>query len=175
MLQAGCLGPGEMLEVDPGQGRVIWNDEIRNRYANEKPYRDWLDEETLAVDDLEAPAPGKLPAERDANVGFTRRLAKLGYRYDDVQELVRPMAEQGKVPLASMGTDAPLACLSKRQRKLLRLLQPAVRPGHEPADRCAARKLRHQQRAVRGQPRQHARGLPRHVPPGAPGKPHAHA
>ena len=116
VLQAGCLGPGEMLEVDPGQGRVIWNDEIRNRYANEKPYRDWLDEETLAVDDLEAPAPGKLPAERDANVGFTRRLAKLGYHYDDVQELVRPMAEQGKVPLASMGTDAPLACLSKRQR-----------------------------------------------------------
>ena len=105
-----------MLEVDPGQGRVIWNDEIRNRYANEKPYRDWLDEETLAVDDLEAPTPGKLPAERDANVGFTRRLAKLGYHYDDVQELVRPMAEQGKVPLASMGTDAPLACLSKRQR-----------------------------------------------------------
>ncbi|WP_296128772.1 glutamate synthase large subunit [uncultured Senegalimassilia sp.] len=116
VLQAGCLGPGEMLEVDPGQGRVIWNDEIRNRYANEKPYRDWLDEETLAVDDLEAPVPGKLPAERDANVGFTRRLAKLGYHYDDVQELVRPMAEQGKVPLASMGTDAPLACLSKRQR-----------------------------------------------------------
>lgn len=116
VLQAGCLGPGEMLEVDPGQGRVIWNDEIRNRYANEKAYRDWLDEETLAVDDLEAPASGKLPAERDANVGFTRRLAKLGYHYDDVQELVRPMAEQGKVPLASMGTDAPLACLSKRQR-----------------------------------------------------------
>lgn len=55
MLQAGCLGPGEMLEVDPGQGRVIWNDEIRNRYANEKPYRDWLDEETLAVDDPGSP------------------------------------------------------------------------------------------------------------------------
>ena len=42
-----CLGPGEMLEVDPGQGRVIWNDEIRNHYANEKPYRDWLGEEML--------------------------------------------------------------------------------------------------------------------------------
>ena len=52
-------------------------------------------------------------------MGFTRRLAKLGYHYDDVQELVRPMAEQGKVPLASMGTDAPLACLSKRQRSFL--------------------------------------------------------
>ena len=116
VLQAGCLGPGEMLEVDPDQGRVIWNDEIRNRYANEKPYRDWLDEETLAVDDLEAPADGALPADHDAGVPFTRRMAKLGYHFDDVQELIRPMAEQGKVPLASMGTDAPLACLSNKQR-----------------------------------------------------------
>ena len=116
VLQAGCLGPGEMLEVDPAQGRVIWNDEIRNRYANEKPYRDWLDEETLAVDDLEAPADGALPADHDAGVPFTRRMAKLGYHFDDVQELIRPMAEQGKVPLASMGTDAPLACLSNKQR-----------------------------------------------------------
>ena len=116
ILQAGCLGPGEMLEVNPDEGRVIWNDEIRDRYANEKPYRDWLDEETLAVDDLAEPAPDSLPAPRDAAEPFTRRMAKLGYHFDDVQELVRPMAEQGKIPLASMGTDAPLACLSKKQR-----------------------------------------------------------
>ena len=120
ILQAGCLGPGEMLEVDPAQGRVIWNDEIRNRYANEKPYRDWLGEETLSVDDLPLPEPAaaaaKVAAEKDANVPFTRRMAKLGYHFDDVQELIRPMANKGQVPLASMGTDAPLACLSKKTR-----------------------------------------------------------
>ena len=115
ILQAGCLGPGEMLEVDPDQGRVIWNDEIRNRYANEKPYRDWLDEEMLSVDDL--PLPEAAPAaEEDAGVSFTRRMAKLGYHFDDIQELIRPMANKGSIPLASMGTDAPLACLSKKTR-----------------------------------------------------------
>ncbi len=115
ILQAGCLGPGEMLEVDPDQGRVIWNDEIRNRYANEKPYRDWLGEETLSVDDLplaETPAA----AEEDAGEPLTRRMAKLGYHFDDVQELIRPMANKGSIPLASMGVDAPLACLSKKTR-----------------------------------------------------------
>ncbi|MEE0044533.1 glutamate synthase large subunit, partial [Ellagibacter isourolithinifaciens] len=116
ILQAGCLGPGEMLEVDPDQGRVIWNDEIRNRYANEKPYRDWLGEEMLSVDDLPLPEPATPAAEEDAGVSFTRRMAKLGYHFDDIQELIRPMANKGSIPLASMGTDAPLACLSKKTR-----------------------------------------------------------
>ena len=44
------------------------------------------------------------------------RMAKLGYHWDDVDEVVRPMAQQGKAPLASMGIDAPLACLSKKTR-----------------------------------------------------------
>ena len=116
ILQAGCLGPGEMLEVDPAQGRVVWNDEIRDRYANEKPYRDWLGDETLEVGDLSAPAPGALGRPRDEGEGLTRRMAKLGYHYDDVDELLRPMSEQAKVPLASMGVDAPLACLSRKTR-----------------------------------------------------------
>ena len=60
VLRAGCLGPGEMLEVDPAQGRVVWNDEIRDRLAGEKPYRDWIDEETIDLADLPAPDPVKV-------------------------------------------------------------------------------------------------------------------
>ncbi|WP_321973445.1 glutamate synthase large subunit [Paratractidigestivibacter sp.] len=114
--QAGCLGPGEMLEVDPDQGRVIWNDEIRDKYANQKPFRDWLDDETLTIADLREPAPGELAAPADAGVDLTTRMAKLGYHYDDVDEAIRPMAAAAKVPLASMGVDSPLACLSKKTR-----------------------------------------------------------
>ena len=114
--QAGCLGPGEMLEVDPDQGRVIWNDEIRDKYANQKPFRDWLDDETLKVEDLREPEPGELDEARDAGISLTTRMAKLGYHYDDVDEAIRPMATGAKVPLASMGVDSPLACLSKKTR-----------------------------------------------------------
>ena len=115
VLRTGCLGPGEMLEVDPDQGRVVWNDEIRDRFAGEKPYRDWLDEETIDLADLDEPEGAALAA-RDAGVPLVRRMARLGYHYDDVDEVVRPMAEKGGVPLASMGTDAPLACLSTAHR-----------------------------------------------------------
>lgn len=84
------------------------------RYAKEKPYRDWIAEETLTVDALDEPV-ATTPAE-DAEVPAAVRMAKLGYHWDDVDEVVRPMAQQGKAPLASMGIDAPLACLSKKTR-----------------------------------------------------------
>ena len=114
ILVAGCLGPGEMLEVDTKTHRVVWNDELRNRYAKEKPYGDWVREEKIEVSDLDEPAA---PLERaDADVPMTIRMAKLGYHFDDAEEVVRSMAQAGKVPLASMGIDASLACLSKCNR-----------------------------------------------------------
>lgn len=119
VLRTGCLGPGEMLEVDPSQGRVVWNDEIRDRLAGEKPYRDWLDEETVDLADLPAAAcsgQGASLGDGAERAVFPVRMASLGWHYDDVDEVVRPMAERGSVPLASMGTDAPLACLSTRHR-----------------------------------------------------------
>ncbi len=114
VLTAGCLGPGEMLEVDFAQGRVKYNDEIRRALAMQKPYRDWIAEETLDVEDLDA-AKTEPPCE-DADVPEVVRMARLGYHWDDVDEAVRPMAQAGKVPLASMGIDAPLAVLSKKNR-----------------------------------------------------------
>ncbi|OUP09215.1 glutamate synthase large subunit [Collinsella sp. An2] len=114
VLTAGCLGPGEMLEVDLGSGRVVYNDELRERFAKEKPYRDWIAEETLEVFDLALPAAATRPA--DAGVDPVVRMARLGYHWDDVDEVVRPMAQTGSTPLASMGIDAPLACLSQRHR-----------------------------------------------------------
>ena len=116
ILRTGCLGPGEMLLVDPTQGRVVYNDEIRDALAAEKPYRDWLAEEALDVSDLAAPTAA--PEERDAGIDLTLRLAKLGYHYDDVDESVRAMAATGKAPLTSMGADVPLPVLSKRPQSL---------------------------------------------------------
>lgn len=114
ILIAGCLGPGEMVEVDTRADRVYWNEEIRTRYANEKPYTDWVQEGKIELDDLEEPESSE-PA-RDKDVPLTIRMAKLGYHWDDVDEVIRSMAEKGSVPLASMGIDASLACLSKKDR-----------------------------------------------------------
>ena len=55
ILEAGCLGPGEMLLVQPDEGRVLWNDEIRNDLAAQKPFRRWIGDETLTLEDLAVP------------------------------------------------------------------------------------------------------------------------
>ena len=114
ILQAGCLGPGEMLVVDPHQGRVIWNDELRNGYAAQKPFRSWLDAETVDVGNLPLPVQGG--HHPDEETPLAHRLASHGYHFDDIEEVVRPMAETGNVPLASMGTDVPPAILSRCAR-----------------------------------------------------------
>ena len=49
VLTSGCLGPGEMLEVDLEHARIRYNDEIRNSFAKLKPFGDWIADETLSV------------------------------------------------------------------------------------------------------------------------------
>ncbi len=130
ILTAGCLGPGEMLELQLGSGRVVYNDELRRTFAKEKPYRDWIADETIEIADLAAQAAEKSAGDKDdkgdkgtgaptssgARVSRVVEMAKLGYHWDDVDEVVRPMAQTASVPIASMGIDAPLACLSKKHR-----------------------------------------------------------
>ena len=114
ILQAGCLGPGEMLMVDPAQGRVRFNDELRDEFAAQKPFRSWLDAESVDVSSL--PLPKEVEERRDDELPLSQRLARHGYHFDDIDEVVRPMAQTGSVPLASMGTDVAPAILSRRPR-----------------------------------------------------------
>ena len=121
VLTAGCLGPGEMIEVDLEHGRIRSNEELRRGFAKLKPFREWIESETIRLADLlddersrGAADPGAqtLPAPEE----LTRQAEVLGFHWDDVQEVIAPMASTGAVPLASMGIDAPLACLSRKPR-----------------------------------------------------------
>lgn len=111
VLTSGCLGPGEMLEVDMASARVRYNDEIRNGFAKLKPFADWIADETLSLADLDDAQ--KMTDEAPASPADA---LKYGYHWDDIQEVLRPMAASGATPLASMGIDAPLACLSRKAR-----------------------------------------------------------
>ena len=121
VLIAGSLGPGEMLLVDPSQGRVLFDDEIKDAFANEKPYRSWIDAEMLHLDDLvgeRASTGTAAPAapHPDDGLALHERQAFHGYAHEDIEESILPMARNGAQPLASMGVDTPLACLSGHPR-----------------------------------------------------------
>ena len=117
ILVSGSLGPGQMLMVDPEQGRVLYDDEIKDRLANEKPYREWIKAETLALASLIKGAEEDAGHADDADISLSERQAIHGFCFEDIEEAIIPMADAGAIPLASMGEDTPLACLSERPRR----------------------------------------------------------
>jgi glutamate synthase (NADPH/NADH) large chain len=108
------LHPGKIFLVDTGQGRIVSDDEVKDRLASEHPYGDWLREHLVRIEDV-PPAPF-LPEPDHATV--LRRQHAFGYTQEDVMLLLAPMAKNGEEPIGSMGTDTPLAVLSERPRLL---------------------------------------------------------
>lgn len=117
ILLAGSLGPGQMLKVDPEQGRVLFDDEIKDDLANEKPYRNWIESESLTLDTLLEGIEDIPPVRDESAMPLHESQAIHGFFFEDIEEALIPMAQDGIVPLASMGEDTPLACLSDRPRR----------------------------------------------------------
>jgi len=114
ILTKGRLQPGRMFLVDTVQGRIVDDEEIKQTVANERPYRQWLDEHLVHLDDL--PAAPEVPApDHDT---LQQRQAAFGYTFEDQRLLLTPMARDGVEAVGSMGNDTPLAALSGRPRLL---------------------------------------------------------
>ncbi len=114
----GRLQPGRMFLVDTSQGRIIADDEIKNALAAHHPYRTWLDENQLRLDQLPE-ASGNGPATNgkpEVSQGALQRA--FGYTLEDLRIILEPMVADAKEPIGSMGNDTPLAVLSERPQLL---------------------------------------------------------
>ena len=114
VVQKGRLQPGRMFLVDTGQGRIIDDEEIKQTISQQRPYREWLDEYLIHLDDL--PAAPELPAP-DPETLLQRQVA-FGYTFEDERIVLTPMARDGVEAVGSMGNDTPLAVLSSKPRLL---------------------------------------------------------
>jgi glutamate synthase (ferredoxin) len=110
----GRLQPGRMFLVDTKQGRIISDEEIKEQIAAEKPYANWLSENLIHLSDL--PDPKLEPLKEHSEI-LHRQLA-FGYTFEDQRLILAPMARDGVQPIGSMGTDTPLAVLSRRAHLL---------------------------------------------------------
>ena len=115
VVERGRLQPGKMFVADLDQGRIISDDELKAGLCEKQPYAEWVAETLLHVDDL-TPADRISPALKEKTL-FTQQQA-FGYSYEDINEILKPMATGGKEPLGSMGADNPLAVLSDRPQQL---------------------------------------------------------
>ena len=106
---------GQMLLVDTVQKRIIEDGELKEEYAARQPYGEWLDGNLLSLNDLPLPNHAIPPLEQSAR---DRLYKAFGYTYEDVKEVILPMARTGAEPTASMGADIPLAVLSEKHQVL---------------------------------------------------------
>ncbi len=110
----GRLQPGRMFLIDTEQGRIIADEELKRKYSGAKPYRQWLDEHHILLENLPEPV---LPPEL-AHRKILQEQQAFGYTFEDLRFIVGPMAKDGIQPLGSMGTDTPLAVLSQKPQLL---------------------------------------------------------
>ncbi|WP_375483580.1 glutamate synthase large subunit [uncultured Jatrophihabitans sp.] len=109
----GRLQPGRMFLVDTGRGVIRSDEEFKAELAAEHPYDEWLHAGIVALADLPAREHVVFTHESVA-----RRQQIFGYTEEELRVLIAPMAAGGVEPIGSMGSDTPVAVLSKRPRML---------------------------------------------------------
>lgn len=114
IIEKGRLRPGKMLLIDTKKGKIMYDDELKKNLASQHPYRTWLTQNRVNLEDIEvgrivSPDPGK---------DYNCFLRAFGYSKEDIDMIITPMAEKGQEPVGSMGNDTPLAVLSEKPQRL---------------------------------------------------------
>jgi glutamate synthase domain-containing protein 2/glutamate synthase domain-containing protein 1/glutamate synthase domain-containing protein 3 len=108
------LQPGKMLVVDTEKHEVLHDDEVKKPLFARKPYKQWVEEGEIHLDEL----PEAAPNGRNGTASLFERQLAFGYTNEDLRIILSPMARGGKEADGSMGTDTPLAVLSERPHLL---------------------------------------------------------
>ncbi|GGA64278.1 glutamate synthase [Nitratireductor aestuarii] len=108
------LQPGRMLLIDLEQGRIISDEEVKSGIAKKHPYKKWLENTQLILEELKPVEARDL--RRD--VSLLDRQQAFGYSQEDLKILMAPMATTGQEAVGSMGTDTPIAAMSDKPKIL---------------------------------------------------------
>jgi len=115
VLEKRRLQPGRMFLVDTEEGRIISDEEIKQRMATARPYGQWLNQHLVRFDELPSLPEKQPPYNHQATL---QRLQAFDYSFEDLRINLGPMAQNGIQPVGSMGTDTPLAVLSDKPQLL---------------------------------------------------------
>jgi glutamate synthase (NADPH/NADH) large chain len=113
--EKGRLQPGKMFVVDLEQGRIISDEELKQTICSQKPYSEWLNKYKIRLEELPEPRVMFTHLEHDQVFKYQKAF---GYSTEDLENIIAPMALDGKEPIGSMGTDVPLAVLSDQPQHL---------------------------------------------------------
>jgi len=109
------LQPGKMFMIDLEQGRMIDDEELKANIVNTKPYKQWIENLRIKLDNVGGGVAAKPPV---SNVALLDRQQAFGYTQEDLKFLLAPMAQNGEEGVGSMGNDSPLPVLSDKNKPL---------------------------------------------------------
>ncbi len=112
------LQPGKMLLIDLEQGRIVEDEELKRTLAEAEPYDEWLKETQYKLEELSELPDAPAPAPSNDPTTLLDRQQAFGYTQEDVNFFLEPMSKEPDDPVGSMGTDTPIAVLSKKPKLL---------------------------------------------------------
>ena len=110
----GRVGPGQILVVDTETGEVLHTDDIDNRLKEGKPYKQWLKDNALRIQSTLTEESQFVEAMDADKLRTYQKMFQVSFEERD--QVIRPMAENGQEAVGSMGDDTPMAVLSARAR-----------------------------------------------------------
>src|SRR5574341_1299652 len=123
------LQPGKMFLVDLEKGRIIDDKELKDALASAKPYAEWIERIRVKLDEVESEKTPPLKS----TVALLDRQQTFAYTQEDLKFQLAPMAHAGEEPVGSMGNDASLAVLSRRNKTLYHYFKQAFAQVTNPA------------------------------------------
>ena len=115
IIEKGRLQPGKMFVVDMEAGKIISDTDLKQTICAQQPYADWLNKYKIRLEELPEPRIQFTHLEHDQIFKYQKAF---GYTKEDLENIITPMATDGKEPIGSMGTDTPLAVLSDQPQHI---------------------------------------------------------
>ncbi len=115
IIEKGRLQPGKMFVVDMEAGKIISDNDLKQTICAQQPYADWLNKYKIRLEELPEPRIQFTHLEHDQIFKYQKAF---GYSKEDLENIITPMAIDGKEPIGSMGTDTPLAVLSDQPQHI---------------------------------------------------------
>jgi len=133
--EKGRLKPGKIILVDVQEGKIYRDEELKAQLASKHPYRQWIGKNMVSLESIQAGnvvAPG-------LGESYKEYLTSFNYSREDIETIIKPMAESAKEPIGSMGNDVPVTVLSKKPYRLFayfkqlfaQVTNPAIDPIRE--------------------------------------------
>ena len=114
VVEKGALGPGQMIAVDMQEKQLFHDTQIKDALAGARPFGEWVGK----ITDLAVETNGVTETAIFSGAELRKRQIAAGYSIEELEQILHPMADDGKEALASMGDDTPSAVLSAQYRPL---------------------------------------------------------